>query len=486
MAATIAGAVVLAGACASSTSTGPADPQPAPDTTTPATTEPTPDTTTPATTEPASQTAAAPNTASDPSAGAVTSAIGPADIADSAELAIVELAERSGWSIQVGTDKPDTTYGASASPDAGVVVAAATEGSLAGENQGQRDAYLARYSSGGELVWSLQVGGPHNDSPLGVSVATDGSIYVAGFTDGDFASPNQGSADVWLARFDADGNELWRRQFGDPGWDRGFDVSAFDDGAYVTGYTASVLHPGTDRGGFDGFAAKYDATGNQQWIRQIGTDATDWAQGSALAPDGGLYVTGYSEGSLNGANAGDKDLFAVRLRPDGSMAWATQLGSTALDWTQGAGAGPGGGMLVAGSTEGSFAADHAGERDMLVVLLDADGNERWRWQAGTEGTDTAFEVRQSGDFIVVTGSTAGSLDGPGDAFGDRDAVLVWLDLNGNLVEVDQFGTSAVDEATGLDVSVDGAVVWSGYTFGSFEREGAGEADLMLGRLTLGS
>ena len=486
MAAAISGAVVLAGACAPSTPTEPAAPQSVPETTAaPGTTASTTTTAAPAAPEPAPEATAAPDTAPGTTASATTSTTEPTAVPDRAEPAIAELPERSGWSIQLGTEQPDTTFGVSAGPGGDVVVAAATEGSLAADNQGQRDVFLARYSATGDLVWSLQVGGPGNDSPLGVSVAPDGSIYVGGFTDGDFASANQGSADVWLARFDAGGTELWRRQFGGPGWDRGFDVTAFDGGAYVTGYTASPLDPGTDLGGFDGFAAKYDAEGTQQWIRHIGTDATDWGQGSALAPDGGLYMTGYTEGGLGGSHAGDKDLFAVRIHADGSMVWATQLGTAALDWTQGVGAGPEGGMLIAGSTEGAFAADHSGERDMIVVSLDAGGNERWRWQAGTEGTDTAFEVRQTGEFIVVTGTTAGSLAGPGASLGERDAVLVWLDLGGNLVEVEQFGTGAADDATGLDASADGAVVWSGYTFGSFEGAGAGEADLLLGRLTLG-
>ncbi|WP_420434916.1 hypothetical protein [Candidatus Poriferisocius sp.] len=393
-----------------------------------------------------------------------------------------ESAAQSDWSIQVGTELPDTTYGVSAAPNGDVVLAAATEGSLVGRNQGQRDVYLARYSPDGQLRWSRQTGGPQNDSPLGVSVAPDGSIYVGGFTEGDFASPNQGSADVWLAHYDADGNELWRRQFGGPAWDRGFDVAAFDSGAYITGYSAGTLDPDTDLGGFDGFAAKFDADGNQQWIRHIGTDATDWGQGSALAPDGGLFLTGYTEGDLGGANAGDKDLFAVRLRPDGSLAWAVQLGTSALDWTQGVGLGPDGGVLLAGSTEGSFAADHAGERDMIVVSLDADGNEQWRWQGGTAGADSAFEVRQAGDHIVVTGSVTGDLAGGGSSRGERDAVLVWLDLDGNLVEIQQFGTDAVDDATGLDAAADGWIVWSGHTFGAFEGANSGEADLMLGLL----
>ena len=386
------------------------------------------------------------------------------------------------WSNQVGTEMPDTTFGVAAAPNGDLVLAAVTEGSLAGQNQGQRDVYLARYSPEGELLWSNQTGGPQNDSPLGVSVAPDGSIYVGGFTEGDFASPNQGSADVWLARYDADGNELWRRQLGGPAWDRGFDVAAFDGGAYITGYSAGTLDPATDLGGFDGFAAKFDADGNQQWIRHVGTDATDWGQGSALAPDGGLYFTGYTEGDLAGTNAGDKDVFVVRLRPDGSVAWATQLGTSALDWTQGVGLGPDGGVLLAGSTEGSFAADNAGERDMIVVSLDADGNEQWRWQGGTAGADSSFEVRQTGGHIVATGSVIGDLAGDGSSRGERDAVLVWLDLDGNLVEVQQFGTDAVDDATGLDVAAGGWVVWSGHTFGSFEGTNAGEADLMFGLL----
>jgi hypothetical protein len=485
-AAAVVGAVLVAGACSQPTAEDPAAPPEttvttaSPDTTTtePAESGPAPETTT-ATAASDTTTTASPDTTT-------TEPAEPGPASEAPEPVVPELPERSGWSVQIGTEDSDTTFGVSAAPGGDLVVAAATQGSLAGENQGQRDVYLARYSPSGELRWSLQTGGPNNDSPLGVSVAPDGSIYVGGFTDGDFASANQGSADVWLARFDADGNELWRRQFGGPAWDRGFDVTAFDGGAYITGYTASTLDAGTDLGGFDGFAARYDAEGNQQWVRHIGTDATDWGQGSALAPDGGLYMTGYTEGALSGSHAGDKDLFAVRINVDGSLAWATQLGTAALDWTQGVGVGPEGGMLIAGSTEGSLTADHAGERDMLVVSLDAGGRERWRWQAGTDGMDTAFEVRQTGEFIVVTGTTAGSLAGTGTLLGERDAVLVWLDLGGNLIEVEQFGTDAVDDATGLDVSADGAVVWSGYTFGSFEDAGAGGADLLLGRLELGS
>ena len=401
------------------------------------------------------------------------------------------------WRVQIGSSGSETSYGVAATPDGEVVIAASTEGNLAGENQGQRDVFLARYSNEGDQLWALQTGGENNDSPLGVSVAPDGSIYVGGFTDGNFAGPNQGSADVWLARFDGDGNELWRRQFGSDQWDRGFDVSAFDGGAYISGYSAGTLDPYTDLGGFDGFAARFDTDGNQQWIRQFGTDATDWGQGSALAPDGGLYVTGYTEGDFGGLNAGDKDLFVVRLSPDGEQEWVTQLGSDALDWTQGVGLGPEGSVLVAGSTEGSFATDLGGERDMIVVSLNAEGEEQWRWQSGLPNTDTAFEVRFARNRVLVTGTVdldnvevseeVMALERWSDATvvsapNGRQLALVWLSPHGVPILISVDGTEAVEEGTGLAVATDGSIYWSGYTTGSYAGDSAGGSDLLLGGL----
>ena len=395
------------------------------------------------------------------------------------------------WRVQIGSSGAETSYGVAATPDGEVVITASTEGNLAGENQGQRDLFLARYSNEGDQLWALQTGGENNDSPLGVSVAPDGSIYVGGFTDGNFAGPNQGSADVWLARFDGDGNELWRRQFGSDQWDRGFDVSAFDGGVYISGYSAGTLDPYTDLGGFDGFAARFDTDGNQQWIRQFGTDATDWGQGSALAPDGGLYVTGYTEGDFGAPNSGDKDLFVVRLSPDGEQEWVTQIGSDALDWTQGVGLGPDGSVLVAGSTEGSFARDLVGERDMIVVSLNAEGEEQWRWQSGIASIDTGFEVRYVNNRILATGTVdrssgeATASEERSDAnvvTAGRDLALAWLGPDGVPIAVSSIRTDAVEEATGLAVAADGAIYWSGYTTGSVVGDNAGASDLILSGL----
>ena len=325
------------------------------------------------------------------------------------------------WVVQVGSPEAETAFSVAALADGGLVTAFSTSGEVGGTNSGERDVVLMALGKDGAERWTIQFGGPRTDSPLGVSVSDDGNIYVGGYTEGDLAGQNQGSADVWIAQFDADGVEQWRAQFGGDQWDRGFDITAVDDGVYITGYTASVLDPATDKGGFDGFAAKFDAEGAMSWIRQFGTDGTDWGQGSAPAPDGGLYVTGYTEGDFGGPNVGDKDAFVLRIDAEGETVWVQQFGSQGLDWTQGVGTTDDGGVLVAGSTEGDISAPNAGGRDALVAAFDADGNRRFITQFGTAQLDTVFEVRQVGAEIVASGSTSGELDG---SHGGADALAV--------------------------------------------------------------
>jgi hypothetical protein len=384
------------------------------------------------------------------------------------------------WSMQFGSPQADSSFGVAAAPDGDVVVALATEGSIVQPNAGGRDVVLARYTSEGSALWLTQFGGESSDSPLGVSMSPDGFIYVGGFTEGSFAAENAGSADVWLAKFDGDGTEVWRRQFGGEGWDRGFDVTAFDGGAYITGYTASILDPATNRDGFDGFAARFGADGNLEWISQVGTDAADWGQGSSLAPDGGLYFTGYTEGVLGDAHAGRKDAFVVRMSPSGDIIWTRQFGTPELDWPQGVGTTADGGVLLAGSTEGSLGGPNAGLRDAFVASYDADGNQRFITQFGTAGTDSVFEVRAVDGWVVATGSTDGDLGG---ASGERDGLLVWLDTDGAVVAFDQLGSPGVDDLTGLAVSANGNVFYSGATFADLFAVNDGDSDVVLASAT---
>ena len=92
---------------------------------------------------------------------------------------------------------------------------------LPGQSQfGGTDAFLAKYAADGELSWTRQFGTPDEERAEGIGIDGAGSLYLVGWTRGVF--PNQtGLAprglfvrkDAFVRKYDREGNEVWTRQF---------------------------------------------------------------------------------------------------------------------------------------------------------------------------------------------------------------------------------------------------------------------------------
>ena len=55
------------------------------------------------------------------------------------------------------------------------------------------------------------------------------------------------------------------------------------------------------------------------WTKQLGTSSEDWAFGVATDSSGNVYVTGTTEGGLDGnTSAGRKDIFVVKYNSSGT------------------------------------------------------------------------------------------------------------------------------------------------------------------------
>ncbi len=145
-----------------------------------------------------------------------------------------------------------------------------------------------------EQLWLRQFGTSDMDWAYALAPDGAGGVMVSGYTLGDLGGPNAGDRDAYLARYDSAGNRLWIRQFGTSSSDGAYALAS--DGAggvMVAGGTGGSLG-GPNAGSNDVFLARYDGAGNQLWIRQFGTSERDWA--TALAPDGsgGVVLTGRS------------------------------------------------------------------------------------------------------------------------------------------------------------------------------------------------
>ncbi len=123
------------------------------------------------------------------------------------------------------------------------------------------DAFVAKYDADGNQVWLQEFGTPLRDTSNGVALDAMGNVFVVGTTNGSFGAPNLGGADVYLAKFDSDGNEIWIHQFGTDAADASgpIRVDEFGD-VYLAGRTRGNL--GGPIGGSvdDVFLAKFNVS----------------------------------------------------------------------------------------------------------------------------------------------------------------------------------------------------------------------------------
>ena len=84
----------------------------------------------------------------------------------------------------------------------------------------------------------------------------------------------------------------------------------------MSGSTSGSLG-GPNAGDADAWLVRYDSAGHQTWIRQFGTFVGDAAFACASDGSGGVYLSGATEGSLGGPNAGSYDAWLARY--DGGL-----------------------------------------------------------------------------------------------------------------------------------------------------------------------
>ena len=191
-------------------------------------------------------------------------------------------------------------------------------------------------ASGQETLWTRQFGTDDDDSASGVATDAVGSVYVVGTTFGSLSGQENFASDAFIRKYSNSGEEVWTRQFGAPDVLDTFDAASgvAVDGlgsVYVVGHTTGPLPGQVYMGDEDAFVRKYDAEGSEIWTRQFGTEAHDVAQRVAVDSAGSIYVVGGVEGALPGeTNLGQLDAFARKYDSDGKELWTRQFGTEGI------------------------------------------------------------------------------------------------------------------------------------------------------------
>ncbi len=217
-----------------------------------------------------------------------------------------------------------------------------------------------------ELAWTRQLGTADDDSIVDTATTANGELIVVGHED---VSPG-GKGPVFVARYDQQGNQIWRDTFGANATGVGEVGLDADGNIYVTGSVEldelggldnhfTTLNSGSGaHGAQDLYLAKYGSDGEQQWLEQFGSPDVDKKADLAIGANGTVYVSGRASGPFVPAHqepGTSNDVAVTAFSGGGNLQWSRLIGSGASDNAAEIEVDPSSGeLVVAGWTSGDF------------------------------------------------------------------------------------------------------------------------------------
>ncbi len=191
--------------------------------------------------------------------------------------------------------------------------------------------FLVKYDPNGNVLWAKTAGGISSDEGRSVSSDASGNSFITG----EFSSPNiifgtytltnVGVSNLFITKYDSNGNVLWAKGVGGSTNDIGYSISTYSSGVYVTGsFNSPTIAFGTNTltpplGSTDPmFVALYDLNGNAICAEALSSGADD-QNGISADNFGNAYVTGdfFSNPFIVGTNiltlTGTEDIFVAKF-----------------------------------------------------------------------------------------------------------------------------------------------------------------------------
>jgi hypothetical protein len=371
-------------------------------------------------------------------------------------------------------------------------------------SQGGNDGFLAKLNADGNHIWSKRFGDVAEQEVQSVAVDGTGAVYATGFFAGSVQlgfqpqsnHSSKGGNDIFVVKYDAQGNHVWSKAFGDAASQVGLGIAVDATGSVLlTGRMSGSVNFGggalTAMGTSNGFLVKLDPQGTHLWSKIIGLGGENAGQGLDVDTTGNVYVAGYFTESITFGDpaqtgAGGHDVFVAKLTPLGMPVWTRVFGDAADQEAVSLDADVTGNVVVLGEHAGSISFDGVshtskGIDDIFVVNLEPlMGIVAWSQSFGDaadqEPGSTLFDGL--GD-VLLTGGFQGTVTFGGlplTATGLDDIFLVKLaGLSGGHAWSRGFG--AASDQDGRAVGVDSAnnVLLTG--------EYSGKIDLGAGPIT---
>jgi len=355
---------------------------------------------------------------------------------------------------------------------------------------GNGDIYVAKYNSGGQLIWIRQFGGNFSDRGYDLAIDNNQDIIVTGQFFGQITfgattlTSSANSKDIFLIKMDPLGMVEWARKEGGSMAENAYGVTVdqqnnvlltgqFQGTSSIANQTVvSTIDPVTSLFSFDLFIAKYDTNGNPLWLQTGLADYEDRGLAVATDANNNIFMTGqYSDTLVFAGQTFNNDAYNVgflaKFNPAGQLQWMHNMRAGMVipydlelnsvnevlitgDFL---------GNMVYFDVNGLHNITNPYDRQLFVLKTTNDGNYLWNKTLGSDSDVSARSISiDAQKDIYVTGyfkcgftQLQENNDAVFNSVGYKDPYLIKVTNAGNLAYAKQLGGKMDDEGHGVAV-----------------------------------
>lgn len=390
--------------------------------------------------------------------------------------------------------------------------------------------FIAKYDASGNALWAKSIpGGDFGGYKQGISTDVNGNVIITSHFSyninfGSIILTNSDTSyitsDIFIAKYDGNGNLLWAKKAGGKGRDRVYSASNDANGnIFITGQFSSpnitfgniTLIDSTNLGCI--FIAKYDASGNALWAKK--SDGGGKGIGSSTDAKGNVFITGECSSSnikfdtitLSNYPSNyptSSNIFIAKYDGNGNVLWAKGAGGDSDDdISYGVSTDANGNAFITGNFKSptiTFGNTILSNSNYFIVKYDANGNVLWA--KGALGYNSYIDEgwnisNESNGNVLVTGLfssksiTFGSilLNNTSQSPNNFDFFITKYDASGNVIWAK--GAFGINQDAGCGISTDanGNIFITGYslspniTFGGITLNNLGKSDVFIAKLS---
>jgi len=308
------------------------------------------------------------------------------------------------WEKSSGFEKQDYFTDISELPDGGFVVLGERGASKSG------NLWLVRYNSQGDTLWTHTFETPTSDIPAKVACLNNGDLLVLS---------SSGTADdskVKLMRTDANGNFLWEKTLDDGNYFKPGDIYPMQNNGFVV-----AGGKGSDAANLHLWFAQMDENGDPVWERIFSENTKGCLVSAKQLPNNDFILSG----QVNGTSANDCDITIIRTNSNGEQIWQNRMEAPkSKEWPECVCCSPDSCFVMVGWA-GTCLNDM---NDENAIFDYCDGKVVWSKNIDGEGSEggNAIAIRPDGKFLIAATKLTSFT-------GNIGPWLVEVDNEGNIV-----------------------------------------------------